>query len=169
MQHVNGENIHTPRASSLLNGRQYFTAPPPTYEDYSSDKIVNIKSVSDSPVFGDGKTDDTVNINAILSQNAGCSIVYFPAGTYIVTDTIFVPARTRIVGDAFASVISAAGNNFMTASSPKAMVRIGYPGDTDVAQISDMVFSVADILPGCKLVSLNTFILLGNCANSCPG
>jgi hypothetical protein len=33
------------------------------------------------------------------------------------------------------------------------MVQVGEPNDVGVAQISDMLFTVADILPGCKLVS----------------
>jgi hypothetical protein len=33
------------------------------------------------------------------------------------------------------------------------MVQVGNPGDVGVAQISDMIFTVADVLQGCKLVS----------------
>lgn len=86
-------------------------------------------------------------------MHAGCKLIYFPAGTYIVTDTIIVPAGTRIIGDSFASTISGVGSKFMNEHSPRAMVRIGYPGDTGVAQMSDMMFTVADVLPGCKMVS----------------
>lgn len=35
------------------------------------------------------------------------------------------------------------------------MVQVGYPGQIGVAQFVDMVFTVADILPGCKLVEVN--------------
>lgn len=82
-------------------------------------------------------------------MHAGCKLIYFPAGTYIVTDTIVVPAGTRIIGDSFASTISGVGSKFMDEHSPRAMVRIGYPGDTGIAQMSDMMFTVADVLPGC--------------------
>lgn len=104
------------------------------------------------PVYGDGVTDDTANINAILAQFAGCSIIYFPAGTYIVTNTVFVPKGSIIVGDAYASAISAVGSQFWNPDAPVAMVQVGNPGDVGVAQISDMMFTVADVLQGCKLV-----------------
>lgn len=35
------------------------------------------------------------------------------------------------------------------------MIQVGQPGDTGVAQFVDMLFTVAEILPGCKLVEVN--------------
>ena len=35
------------------------------------------------------------------------------------------------------------------------MLQVGSPGQTGVAQISDMLFTVADVLPGCILVQVN--------------
>ena len=126
---------------------------PPTYQDYDVGQVLNIKNVPGLPVYGDGETDDTRNINDILSRYKTCSLIYFPAGTYLVTDTIFVPAGTRIIGDPFASTISAVGSNFEDESAVRSMFRVGYPGDVGVAQVSDMLFTVADVLPGCQLVS----------------
>ncbi|TQB74031.1 hypothetical protein MPDQ_005230 [Monascus purpureus] len=148
--------VPTKRSPSLLGDEgRYFTMRPPTYEEYPVDFFVNVKEVPEYPVHGDGVTDDTVSINAILAENAGCKVVYFPAGTYIVTGTVFVPAGSRIVGDAFASVISALGPNFKNENVPVTMVQVGNPGDVGVAQFSDMMFTVADILEGCKLVEIN--------------
>jgi glucan 1,3-beta-glucosidase len=126
---------------------------PPTYQEYSVSQFVNIKTVSGVPVYGDGVTDDTANINAILLQYAGCKLIYFPAGTYIVTNTIHVPSGSRIFGDAYGTVISALGSNFYNPAAPITMVQVGNAGDVGVAQISDMLFTVADVLQGCKLVS----------------
>lgn len=125
----------------------------PTYDGFSASQVVNIKQVNGLPVAGDGATDDTININAILAQFAGCSIIYFPAETYIVTDTILVPKGSIIVGDPYASAISALGSNFFNPDSPVTMVQVGNPGDVGTIQISDMIFTVADVLQGCKLVS----------------
>jgi glucan 1,3-beta-glucosidase len=138
----------------LVSNGKYFTMPPPTFQQYSADQVINIKYVSGLPVYGDGATDDTANINAILSQYAGCNVIYFPAGTYIVTSTILIPAGSRIYGDAYASAISALGSNYYNPNAPAAMVQVGNPGDVGVAQIVDMLFTVADVLQGCKLVSL---------------
>ncbi|RAL02841.1 glycoside hydrolase family 55 protein [Aspergillus ibericus CBS 121593] len=150
-----GKIVSTSRSSSLLSGKNYFTMAPPTYQDYDVGQVLNIKNVPGLPVYGDGETDDTRNINDILSRYKTCSLIYFPAGTYLVTDTIFVPAGTRIIGDAFASTISAVGSNFEDESAVRSMFRVGYPGDVGVAQVSDMVFTVADVLPGCQLVEIN--------------
>jgi glucan 1,3-beta-glucosidase len=134
---------------------------PPTYSEYPASQFVNVKAVNGLPVLGDGATDDTANINAILQQSAGCAIVYFPAGTYIVTGTILVPKGSIIFGDAFASVISASGSHFSNPAAPQPMFQVGSPGDVGVAQVIDMMFTVADILPGCKLVSY-----LGTCSST---
>lgn len=153
-QYESGQTVNTPRPSALVSSGDYFTMKPPTYQEYAVDQFVNIKTVTDYPVYGDGYTDDTENINAILQQYAGCKIIYFPAGTYIVTDTVLVPKGSRIFGDAYASAISASGANFANALTPTAMVQVGEPNDVGVAQISDMMFTVSDVLSGCKMVSL---------------
>lgn len=158
-----GTTETTPRSSVLLSDGSYFiTEYPPTFQEYSVDQVLNIKSVTDLPVYGDGSTDDTANINSILSQYAGCYVIYFPAGTYIVTDTILVPSGSRIYGDAYGSAISALGSNYYNPDAPGTMIQIGNAGDVGVAQIVDMIFTVADVLQGCKLVELNI-------AGSSPG
>jgi glucan 1,3-beta-glucosidase len=98
--------------------------------------------------------DDTHNINLILARNAGSAITFFPAGTYLVSDTIFIPPGSRIVGEAF-SAISAVGSKFSNVKSPIPMVQVGLPGQIGVAQISDMLFTVADVLPGAILLQVN--------------
>lgn len=63
-------------------------------------------NLTDTRVKGDGSTDDSVSLNAILQANANnCKISYFPYGVYVVKSTLFVPAGSRIVGEAW-SVIS---------------------------------------------------------------
>lgn len=150
-----GATPTTPRSSNLLNNGKYVAIPPPTYQEYALDQFINVKSVPGYPVYGDGVHDDTANINAILSNYANCKIVFFPQGTYIVTNTVFVPTGSRIVGEVW-SAISATGGNFYNPSSPVTMVKVGNPGDVGVAQISDMLFTVADVLQGCQLVSQPT-------------
>ncbi|KKY28220.1 putative exo-beta [Diplodia seriata] len=150
-----GAMVYTPRSSALTSNGNYFVMKPPTFHEYDSSQILNIKAVPEYPVYGDGNTDDTKSINAILTQYAGCKVIYIPAGTYVVTNTIFIPRGTRIYGDAYASVISAKGPTFSYPNIPMPMVQVGAPGDVGVAQIVDMMFTVGEVLPGCKLVEVN--------------
>ncbi|CAM0139143.1 unnamed protein product [Umbelopsis sp. WA50703] len=158
-KHDAGTTYRYARPSALLSGKKYFTMAPPTYQDETH--VVNIKSVSGLPVHGDGVRDDTANINTILAKNAGKAVVFFPAGTYLVSNTIHIPVGTRIIGEVW-SAISATGNIFKSASAPVPMVQVGKPGDVGMAQISDMLFTVADVLPGCILLEVNM-------AGSSPG
>lgn len=53
-------------------------------------------------MYGDGTTDDSASLNAILSDNAAQGkITYFPYGVYIVRETLVVPPGSRIVGEAW--------------------------------------------------------------------
>jgi glucan 1,3-beta-glucosidase len=103
---------------------------------------------------GDGQTDDTLAINAALKANANCKITYFPHGVYVVTDTIKVPPGSRIVGEVW-SVITASGSNFDSSDNPRALLRVGEPGDVGIAEVSDMLMTVADVLPGTILIEVN--------------
>ena len=150
-----GGDLQTQRAKVLLQNAKFFTKTQPTFEEYSVDQVLNVKSVSGLPVYGDGETDDTANINAILKKYAGCKVIYFPAGTYIVTNTVRIPPGSRIHGDAYGSVISATGGSFYNPNSPTNAVQIGDEGDVGVAQVVDMMFSVADVLQGCKILEVN--------------
>lgn len=152
---MQGVNFTNPRPASLAPGGKYPSKRQPTYQEYSVDQVLNIKTVATSPVKGDGVTDDTANINAILAANAGCKVIYFPAGTYIVSDTITIPIGSRVIGDAYGSAISATGSVFMNANAPVPMVRVGTPGDVGTIYVSDMIWTVADILPGAVLLEVN--------------
>jgi len=106
---------------------------PPTYQEYALDQFINIESVPGLTVFGDGVHDDTANTNAILSKFAGCKLAFFPHGTYIVTNTIFVPTGFHIVGEVW-SAISAVGGNFFNSSKPVPMVKVGKSSDVASVQ-----------------------------------
>lgn len=56
-------------------------------------------------VKGDGSTDDSASLNAILADNAANGKVsYFPYGVYIVKRTLVVPPGSRIVGEAWPAI-----------------------------------------------------------------
>ena len=152
--HQTGTIYNTPRSSILLSNGKYLTISPPTYQEYDVGQFINVKQVSGLPTLGDGETDDTANLQAIISANAGQKILFFPQGTYIVTNTLFFPPGSRVFGEAW-SALSATGPNFKSANSPIPMIKVGNRGDTGIAQFSDMLFTVADLLPGCTLLEVN--------------
>ncbi|GAB7351002.1 hypothetical protein MBLNU459_g1495t2 [Dothideomycetes sp. NU459] len=132
---------------------EYFARSKPQYESYTASSVVNVKTATGA--HGDGTTDDTANINACLSANAGKDvIIFFPQGVYIVTDTITIPKGTKIVGEVW-SQIMASGTNFQDMNNPHVMVRVGNAGDVGSVEIQDMLFTVKGATAGAVLVEWN--------------
>ena len=73
-------------------------------------------------------------------QFAGCKIIFFDAGVYVVTDTIVIPAGTQVVGEVW-SVIAGSGGAFTDYNNPKVVVRVGDPGSSGRTEITDMIFT----------------------------
>jgi len=89
---------------------------------------------------GDGVTDITAKLQSALNSNAGKNPLFFPHGIYLISDTVTVPPGSRLVGQVW-SVLMASGNTFRTSSTPKPMLKVGSPGQTGVAQLSDFLIS----------------------------
>jgi hypothetical protein len=69
-------------------------------------KLDDFASIRDFGAVGDGTTDDTAAINRALFQlycvQSNSQVrrsLYFPAGTYRVTDTVLIPAYAKLVGE----------------------------------------------------------------------
>ncbi|PRP83184.1 exo-beta-1,3-glucanase [Planoprotostelium fungivorum] len=139
------------RDPSLLNSvGEYVTLPCPTFVGLQA---INVKNVTGYPVAGNGYTDDTINLQYIISNYINY-VLYFPAGTYRVTQTLFFPPNSRIHGEGW-STLSAWGPLFNNASAPVPLALVGNPGDVGVAQFVDMQFTVGQPLPGCILMRVN--------------
>jgi hypothetical protein len=96
-------------------------------------------------------------LNLILQAIAGAgtdTIVYFPAGSYIITDTITIPPGIKIVGECWAQLV-ATGPNFGDADNPRPFIRVGRPGDQGSVEISDMLFTTKGATPGLIAVEWN--------------
>ncbi|KAJ3163266.1 hypothetical protein HDU86_002436 [Geranomyces michiganensis] len=136
----------------LLDGQgNFFTRPRPQYDQYGPDAFVNVK---DHGAKGDGKTDDTAAVQAVLSGYANCKILFFPAGQYLLSNTVTVPEGTRIVGEVW-SVLLATGKAFQDPRNPVPMLKVGNPGDQGVVEISDLIFATHGPAPGALLVQWN--------------
>ncbi|KAG2360832.1 hypothetical protein BDR07DRAFT_1335179 [Suillus spraguei] len=123
----------------------------PMYADYSVDQFKSIRSLG---AVGDGMTDDTEAINAVLTMYAGCYIIYFDAGIYKVTSTIRVPAGTLIVGEAWTQIMGA-GLYFNNKEDPNVVVQVGTPGSYGVTEITDIVFTTQGPTAGAIVVEWN--------------
>jgi glucan 1,3-beta-glucosidase len=141
-----------PKPSVLLDKNNYFvTRPKPQYEDVPVSKFVSVK---DHGAKGDGVTDDTNAIQAILNSATFDQVVYFDHGVYIVSDTIQVPKNIRITGEIW-PVIMAKGTAFSDWNNPKPVWRVGNPGDVGSVEMSDLVFGVQGPAVGAIMTEWN--------------
>jgi glucan 1,3-beta-glucosidase len=89
------------------NGQASFNSNPSGYTVY--------RNVKDFGAKGDGVTDDTAAINNAISSGGRCgdfcpnqssttspAIIFFPAGTYLVSKPLLMYYYTQLVGDALA-------------------------------------------------------------------
>ncbi|CAO3665510.1 unnamed protein product [Umbelopsis vinacea] len=142
-----------PHKPSVLMGTQgFFERPRPQYEQYAVSDFYSVKSAG---AKGDGSTDDTKAIQAAINNYAGCKIIFIPAGDYVVTSTINVPAGSRIVGEAWSTILAGGSHTWQNAKKLAPVFKVGKPGDKGVAEISDIVFSTQGPQPGAVLVEWN--------------
>lgn len=157
---VNGQDIPSMnRTEELLGTQAYvktnlYTRRRPKYDELTASQIMNVKALG---AKGDGKSDDTIILNNILSQAANLSsVVYFPFGVYVIKDTLRVPVGSRIIGQAW-SQIMATGAKFEDMDHPRVAVQVGQPGDTGIIEIQDMMFTVSGPTAGVILVEWNVY------------
>ncbi|KZP16290.1 glycoside hydrolase family 55 protein [Athelia psychrophila] len=147
------------KASSLLNSNGFIVGK--THPQYAAYAVSQIASARSAGAKGDGKTDDTAAIKAFIAKYAGCKILFFDAGVYLVTDTIAIPAGTQVVGEAW-SVIMASGSSFNSQSSPKVVIQAGAASSTGLLEISDMIFKTQGPTAGAIILEWNVHDPSGN-------
>lgn len=156
---INGDNIPAMNRSKALLGAQYdqlqpnlFTRRRPKYYYEPQSKVMNVKALG---AKGNGVTDDTIVLNSILSGAANTSsIVYFPYGVYIVTDTLRVPIGSRIIGQAWSQIMGK-GAKFENELKPRPVVQVAMRGDEGIIEIQDMMFTVSGATAGAVVVEWN--------------
>ncbi|KAF8518904.1 glycoside hydrolase family 55 protein [Gautieria morchelliformis] len=139
------------KPSSLLVNGNIASRTRPQYEAFSTSQIISVKTQG---AKGDGTTDDTSAIQAVINQFWGCKIIFFDAGTYVVTNTITIPTGTIITGEVW-PVILGTGTAFQSQESPKPVVQVGAPGSTGTMEITDIIFSTRGPTPGAIVVEWN--------------
>ncbi|KAF8312652.1 exo-beta-1,3-glucanase [Clavulina sp. PMI_390] len=139
------------KPSSLTTSSGVFGRARPQYQDYAASQFASVKTAG---AKGDGVTDDTAALQAVINANWGCKIIFFDAGIYLVTDTLKIPAGTQMVGELW-SVIQASGSKFADQTNPHVMAQVGESGDTAATEISDIVFTSKGGSAGAILVEWN--------------
>ncbi|KAK7959253.1 pectin lyase-like protein [Apiospora aurea] len=176
---VSGAEIPAMQRKPALVGEVYphqvpnmFTRRRPKYHDVNARKVMNVKALG---ARGDGVTDDTDALNSIIEGAANTSsIVFFPFGMYMVSDTLRVPVGSRIVGQAWAQIMGY-GDKFSDETQPRPIVEVGRKGDIDThvriggAKGSDLSVEncpkqLGHVEPHCKAASLLMHLTPGSTA-----
>ncbi|KAK6515376.1 hypothetical protein TWF506_007715 [Arthrobotrys conoides] len=131
--------------------------PRPLYRHIIPSRFVSVRA---NGAVGDGVADDTAAIQEIISTHGNTpagqkkKIIFFDYGVYRVTQTIYVPPNTYIVGEMW-SVIMSSGSFFNDAKSPKPLFLVGKSGEEGVVEISDMLFQTQGAAAGAILMEWN--------------
>ncbi|KAJ7178281.1 exo-beta-1,3-glucanase [Mycena filopes] len=150
---VQGNIAAPPKPAVLLDSAgKIFGKTHPQYAGYAVSQFV---SVRDQGAKGDGVTDDTAALKAIFAAYAGCKIIFFDAGTYVVTSTLTIPAGTQIVGEGYGTVIAGKGAAFANINAPQVVIQAGAPGSSGILEVTDIQFATIGSTPGAIVVEWN--------------
>ncbi|CAF4337533.1 unnamed protein product [Rotaria sp. Silwood2] len=146
------------KSALLMEGSKFLEYSRPEYLEYSVNQFVTVKSLG---AKGDGMTDDTATIQRIIDTYAANKIIFFDAGAYIHTNTVYIPLNAIIVGEV-ESIIMARGSSFGDALNPKPVWKVAQQGESGNVQIVDMLFSHQGPVPGAIMMEWNL-------KSACPG
>jgi len=151
-QQFQGYFTPTTRPGSLLSGSNYYVRSKPQYQTLPVSSFLSVRSAG---ATGNGVTDDTTALqNAINSATSAGQVVFFDAGTYLVTRTLSIPAGAKLVGESY-SVIMSSGSYFNDMNNPQPVVQVGTPGATGQVEWSDMIVSTQGTQAGAILIQWN--------------
>ena len=141
------------RPSSLLDAHgNFYERSKPQYATRPLSQFVSVRLAG---AQGDGTTDDTTIIQNVLTAAASKNeVVFFDFGVYKVTQTIYIPPGSKIVGESYPVILSS-GDYFADMINPKPVVRIGLPGEVGSIEWSDMIVSTKGYQPGAILFEVN--------------
>ncbi|KAF9893487.1 hypothetical protein FE257_010799 [Aspergillus nanangensis] len=155
---INGQNIPAMNKSSSLTSsdgylnKNWFQRRRPAYTDIGNSQVFDVMAWG---AAGDGVSDDTGVLNSILDRAANLSsIVYFPFGIYKITDTLYIPPGSRIIGQAWAQIM-ASGAKFQNEFAPHVAVKVGSTGDVGIIEMQSMMFTVSGPTAGAILMEWN--------------
>ncbi|KAF1947648.1 pectin lyase-like protein [Clathrospora elynae] len=140
------------RPQGLLDGDKYYSVSKPQYENLNAGDFISARGAG---ATGDGRTDDTNAVqNAIKTAVAQNKVLFFESGVYKVTQTIYVPPGSRMVGETFPSIMGS-GATWSNKDNPVPIIQIGQPGESGHIEWSDMIVQTQGATPGAKVIEYN--------------
>lgn len=126
------------RPASLVSGTDYYTRSKPQYETYASSQFLSARSQG---AKGDGTTDDTAALQSAINTAASAGqVLFLDHGDYLVTNTIYIPSGSKIVGESYPVILSS-GDFFNDMANPQPVVQIGKSGEAGSIEWSDTIVS----------------------------
>ncbi len=112
------------------------------------------RNVSEFGVKGDGKTDDSANIQRALNSIKDNGAIFFPKGKYIMTRTIIIPSYIRIMGESKRStILFYQGSDKAFASGDRSGKSGKYGNGSYHITIEDIAFQGRDMGTGLYITS----------------
>jgi glucan 1,3-beta-glucosidase len=148
---VNGAPV---KPQSLLGNNGWFERSKPQYENVDVSKFVSLKSKG---AKGDGATDDTAAIQAVIDGAQDGQVIHADHGAYLITKTIEIPAEKniKIVGEIY-TMFFITGKFFSDMNNPQPGFRVGKKsGDKGSFEMSDAIISTQGPAPGGILMEWN--------------
>lgn len=140
------------RPKGLSSGDVYYQRFKPSYATMPVSQFLSTRTFG---AKGNGIADDTAALQkAINAAFLSGQIVFFDAGTYRVTNTLYVPRTSKLVGESY-SVIMSSGPYFADINHPKPVVQVGQPGEVGNVEWSDMIISSQGSQAGAVLIEWN--------------
>lgn len=140
------------RPGSLLGGSGFYERSKPQYATTPVSQFLSTRSAG---AKGDGVTDDTAALQVVILTAALTNkIVFFDAGTYKVTRTLFVPQNSKLVGESYSRIMSS-GDFFNNMKKPQPVVQVGRNGESGTVEWSDMIVSTQGAQAGAILIEWN--------------
>lgn len=143
-----------PRPDDLVHGNQgkYYERSKPSYAKVPVSQFISVRSCG---AKGDGIADDTAALQeAIVSALNERKVVFIDAGTYRITETLYIPSGSKIVGETY-PVIMSSGTFFASMSSPKPVVRVGQAGEVGCVEWLDAIIATQGPQAGAVLIEWN--------------
>lgn len=144
--------INRPVGLRAPGSNNWYARSKPGYDSLPLSAFISARSAG---AKGDGKTDDTAALQAAISSSAENSkVLFLDQGSYKVTRTLYIPANTKIVGEALPNIF-AAGSYFADVNKLRPLLQVGRPGERGGVEFSDFILGTQGSTPGAVLIEHN--------------